>query len=92
MYSLKSLITQMGEFYTTPLFWACRCEEEYIHPASQEACYACNCRRETADDAKVDDVLHFACEYHLPIELVRVVECAAETIKPDLVALISISS
>ena len=87
MCCIAALIVLDGESCTTPLFWVCKCEEEYIHPASQEACFACNCRRETAEEAEVKDVLLHAYNFHLPIELVRVVESAAETVKPELAAL-----
>ena len=84
---IAGLIVEHGETCTTPLFWACKCEEEYLHPASQEICFACNTRRENAPEADVDQVLLFAYAFHLPIELVRVVESAVQLVKPELAEL-----
>jgi hypothetical protein len=81
---ITTLIEAHGGFYTTPLFWDCECEEDYIHPATQEVCLACNTRREDAPDARVDEVFRYAYEFRLPTELVNAVAAAAEAVDPVL--------
>ena len=73
-----------GMFYTTPLFWDCNCEEEYIHPATQEVCLACNTHREDGPDARVDEIFRHAYEFNLPPDLVNTVAAAAEAVDPAL--------
>ena len=41
----------------TVLSWECRCENRFVHPASQELCFACNMQREAACNATVRDTL-----------------------------------
>jgi hypothetical protein len=41
----------------TILSWECRCEDRFVHPASQEVCFACNTQREAACNATVRDTL-----------------------------------
>lgn len=72
-------------FYTTPLFWDCECESDYIHPASQDECLLCGARREDQPNARVDEV--FRHWYSLPYELVRVVETLADKTCPHLNAI-----
>ena len=79
-----ALIQGHSGHYTTPLFWDCRCEEDYIHPASHESCTACNTRREEAPDARVDEVFRHAYAFRLPIDLVNAVAAAAEAVDPAL--------
>jgi hypothetical protein len=79
-----------GTFYTTPLFWDCNCEEEYIHPATDEACPACNTRREDAPDARVEEIFRYTYAFHLPPVLVNTLAAAAEAVAPALTAGIAI--
>ncbi len=78
------LIEDHGGFYITPLFWDCECEEGYIHPASQEACPACNTRREDGPDARLDEVFRNAYTFGLPPALVDTAAAAAEAVDPAL--------
>ena len=73
-----------GTFYTTPLFWDCNCEDAFIHPVTQEVCFACNTHREDAPDARVNEIFAHAYEFSLPTVLVNVVASAAESIDPAL--------
>ncbi len=41
---------------TTPQFWDCECQTNYIHPSSQDRCAACGARREDQPDARVNEV------------------------------------
>jgi hypothetical protein len=72
-------------FYTTPLFWDCECEEDFIHPASESGCPRCGSQRERAPDARVDEVLRHAAD--LPWGLVQIVENLAEQFAPELTAI-----
>lgn len=42
---------------TTPLFWDCDCERDYIHPAAQNECPVCGAIREEQPDSHVNEVL-----------------------------------
>ncbi len=46
-------------FYTTPLFWDCDCEMDYIHPASEPQCYVCQAWRDEQPNARVNEVLRY---------------------------------
>ena len=45
------------KFYTTPLFWDCECERDYIHACLEEACPVCKATQEESPNARVDEVL-----------------------------------
>lgn len=52
------LIEKHGEeFATTPLFWECECDSDYIHPRFEDECPICGSRRESSPDARVGTVL-----------------------------------
>lgn len=65
-------------FATSQLFWDCECDEHYIHPASEAECYACMARRDESPDSRVDEIQRYSDE--LPLELVALVNAAAESI------------
>lgn len=46
-----------ASFQTTPEFWDCECESNYIHPAAEGACKACGSHRDESPDARVDEVI-----------------------------------
>jgi hypothetical protein len=79
-----------GPFYTTLLFWDCECEEQYIHPVTQDVCFACNSHREESPDAHVNEVFRHAYEFNLPLILVNAVVEAANAVDPALTADIAI--
>jgi len=79
-----------GAFYTTPLFWDCDCEENYIHPASEAVCFACNTRRENACDARMSEIFLHAFAFSLPSALVNTLAAAAEEVDPNLTASLAI--
>jgi hypothetical protein len=68
----------------TVLSWECRCEDRFVHPASQEVCFACNTQREAACNATVRETLAAPSD-DIP-DLVRsIVEAAAYQFDPTLV-------
>jgi len=68
----------------TVLSWECRCEDRFVHPASQEVCFACNTHREAACNATVRATLAAPSD-DMP-DLVRlIVEAAATQFDPSLV-------
>lgn len=69
-------------FYTTALFWDCECEEDFIHPVTQEECFLYKTRREDQPNARVDEVLNHSSR--LSFDLTQVVEVLAEKICPHL--------
>jgi len=61
----------------TVLAWECRCEERFVHPASQDYCLACNTLRDDALNATVSEVIA-APDNDVP-ELIRtIVKVAAD--------------
>ena len=72
-------------FYTTPLFWDCECEDDFIHSVSENDCLRCGSQREHQPDARVDEVLRYATG--LPLDLVQIVENLAEQFAPELTAI-----
>jgi hypothetical protein len=70
-------------FYTTPLFWDCECEENYIHALTEENCPACGATREDAPDTRVNEVFNHSIS--LNSTLVAVLEFICGEVCPDLV-------
>src|SRR5271157_5082794 len=68
----------------TLLTWECRCEEHFVHPASQECCFACNTHREFACNATVRETLA-AHPDDMPDLIRSIVEAAAYQFDPSLV-------
>ena len=66
--SVSSRLPGVGT--VTPLFWECRCQEEYIHPYHLPQCPACNSSRDPGMPARVWEVLIMAHEWHLEDDLV----------------------
>ena len=70
-------------FYTTPLFWDCECEENYIRSLTEENCFACGATREEAPDARVNEVISHSTG--LNSALVAALEFVCGEVCPDLV-------
>jgi hypothetical protein len=70
-------------FFTTPLFWDCKCEEEYIHACLEEVCPVCKATQAQSADARVDEVL--GCSRPLNHKLIAVLEMLCECVCPELV-------
>ena len=71
------------KFYTTPLFWDCECESDYIRTCLEEDCPVCGVTQEESPNARVDEVL---CRSGaLNSKLIAVLEMICETVCPDLV-------
>jgi hypothetical protein len=68
----------------TVLSWECCCEDRFVHPASQELCFACNTQREAACNATVRDTLA-ARPDDIPDTIRLIVEAAAFQFDPALV-------
>ena len=43
-------------FFTTPLFWDCECEYDYVHPCTEQLCPVCKTERDSGPDSRVDEV------------------------------------
>jgi hypothetical protein len=65
--------------HTTPLFWDCECELDYIHPASEQACPVCRTNQSEQPDSIITEVL--ALDLSEPIK----VRLLAEYEHPDQV-------
>lgn len=72
-------------FYTSSLFWDCKCEEYYIHPVYQDQCLACKARQEDQPNARVDEILDHT--WGLPPDLLQVIEKLAGQVCPHLNAI-----
>ena len=68
----------------TLLSWECRCEDRFVHPASQEVCLACNTHREVACNATVRETMA-AHHDDIPDIIRSIVEAAAYKFDPSLV-------
>jgi hypothetical protein len=42
---------------TTPFFWDCECEDNYIHPKTETTCSICGVRHDEQPDARLQEVL-----------------------------------
>ena len=80
MCTVTDFVEQVGDIWLTPLFWDCECEDDYIHSASEELCYACNMARGESPDSRVVDVLKYADL--LSEDLVSLVESAMTVAAP----------
>lgn len=69
-------------FYTTPLFWDCECEEDYIHDCTCEDCPACGSTQAESPDARVDEVLQHTRS--LNEGLIALLERLCERVCPNL--------
>ena len=50
----------LGGFFTTPLFWDCECDCDYIHPSSEFQCFSCGAVQEESPDSRVNEVFLYA--------------------------------
>ena len=70
-------------FYTTPLFWDCECERDYIHPCTEPLCPICKVERDDAPNARVDEVFRSG---GLDTRLLAALEALCEEVCPDLMS------
>ena len=71
------------KFYTTPLFWDCECERDYIRTCLEEDCPVCGVTQEESPNARVDEVLRHSAE--LNKQLIAALEMVCDYVCPDLV-------
>ena len=43
-------------FFTTPDFWDCECEKEYVHTKKESECYRCGAVQEEQPDSRVFEI------------------------------------
>ncbi|MBI1793442.1 MAG: hypothetical protein HYR70_04540 [Chloroflexi bacterium] len=77
------LVEKCGDIFTTPLFWDCECERDYIHACLEEACPVCKAAQEESPDARVDEV--FRHSSGLNNKLIAALEVICDSVCPDLV-------
>ena len=41
---------------TTPDYWDCECEDQYIHPNSERICDRCSCVREDQPNSRISEL------------------------------------
>lgn len=73
------------KFFTTPLFWDCECERNYIHACIEDVCPVCKVTQEESPNARVDEVLRHSSE--LNRRLVAALEMVCDYVCPDLVSI-----
>jgi hypothetical protein len=73
------------KFYTTPLFWDCGCERDYIRTCLEESCPVCEVTQAESPDARVDEVLCRSSE--LNSKLIAALEMICDHVCPDLVTI-----
>ncbi len=72
MVYLPGLFELNGSFATTSLFWDCECEENYVHPVTEDKCPGCNARREDQLPSRISEVI---CQSsRLPRGLIEILE------------------
>lgn len=47
---------KIKRIHTTPDYWDCECETNYIHSKSETVCDKCGATREESPDARVEEV------------------------------------
>ena len=72
-------------FYTTPLFWDCECEEDYIRAFLDEDCPVCKVTQAESPNARVDEVL--SCSSTLNNKLIAALEMICDRVCPELVSI-----
>jgi hypothetical protein len=50
-------LSPWGTEVTTPEYWDCECEENYIHPKSQKKCHICNTFSKDQPDSRISEVI-----------------------------------
>lgn len=65
---------------TTPLFWDCNCEDEFIRSAEEDQCYACGATRENSPDSRIEEVILFHIEWKLDEDLYQQVLKSVDSI------------
>jgi hypothetical protein len=55
--------------HTTPLFWDCECELNYIHPASEQVCPVCRMNQSEQPDSRITEVLALDLSEPLKVRL-----------------------
>ncbi len=78
-----ALVEKCGDIFTTPLFWDCECERDYIHSCLEEACPVCKATQEESSDARVEEVFRYSSE--LNSKLIAALEALCDSVCPDLV-------
>lgn len=48
---------KVGNIETSPDFWDCECENNYIHPKEQPKCEICGAIREDQPDSRINEIL-----------------------------------
>ena len=76
-------VGRLDMFYTTPLFWDCECEENYIHSCTEETCLACGATNKEAPTSRVNEVISHSTG--LNSTLVAALEFVCGEVCPDLV-------
>ncbi len=46
----------VGGVTTTPDYWDCECEKNYIHPKNQKTCTVCKAEASDSPDSRVDEL------------------------------------
>lgn len=46
-------------YYRSPLFWACNCPDDYVHPQEEDMCPVCGYTREGAPRASFRDIVKY---------------------------------
>lgn len=53
----KSLVFKtISMMATTPTYWDCECETDYVHPKTEEMCGRCGAVAEESPDARISEV------------------------------------
>ncbi len=53
-------------YFRTPLFWACDCPDDYVHPLEEDMCPVCGFTRDTAPSAALREVVDYVSKDTTP--------------------------
>lgn len=57
----------VGDIILDNRFWDCECEENYIHPKSEEECKVCGAYSEGQPDSRMNEVIDAIFDGHIHI-------------------------
>lgn len=58
-----SLTISVSIPFTTPFFWDCECEDDYIHSKAEMVCQVCKCVSFDQPDSRLNEVIEFLVNY-----------------------------
>lgn len=64
-------VENSGEISTTPDYWDCECEKDYIHEKQVLICHVCGTMPDEQPDSQVNEVEEFLRQKEIDVRLVE---------------------